>query len=140
MSKKLAESLSPEGFTNSNSPERPIDQNSEGSDPTPEEDLSLTKLEEEILYLLMGREMYGLQIVQAYDDVSQGKRKLSIGTLYPTLSRMEGRGLVTSHMVARPEDDKGGARRKLFRITLLGSRALAQQDDFRKALHAWQPV
>ena len=140
MSKRLEESLGSAELENSNGSEKPENQHSEGSTPTPEETLSLTKLEEEILYLLMGREMYGLQIVQAYEDVSQGKRKLSIGTLYPTLSRMEGRGLVTSHLVARPDDEKGGARRKLFRITLQGSRALTHQDDFRRALHAWQPT
>ncbi|MEO1146256.1 MAG: PadR family transcriptional regulator [Cyanobacteria bacterium J06638_22] len=140
MSKRLDESLGSEELDNTDSSDNLNDQHSQGSDTTLEKNLSLTKLEEEILYLLMGREMYGLQIVQAYEQVSQGKRKLSIGTLYPTLSRMEGRGLVTSHLVSRPEDDKGGARRKLFRITLQGSRALNHQDDFRKALHAWQPT
>lgn len=132
MSKKHDQSLSPQGLDG-----QPTEDSSRSRN---EEALSLTKLEEEILHLLIGREMYGLQIVQAYEEASQGTRKLSVGTLYPTLSRMEGRGLLTSHMVARPEDDKGGARRKLFRITLLGSRALTQAEDFRKALHTWQPI
>ena len=129
MSKNFEESLGSEEFCGDKT-----------KDPSNGDVLSLTKLEEEILHLLIGREMYGLQLVQAYEEASQGHRKLSVGTLYPTLSRMEGKGLLTSQMVARPDDEKGGARRKLFRITLLGSRALAQAEDFRTALHAWQPI
>ena len=113
---------------------------SKGSQTLNSSDLSLTKLEEEILYLLTGQELYGLQIVKAYEDVSQGARKLSIGTLYPTLSRMESKGLLVSRMVARPDDEKGGARRKLFRITPQGSRALTYTQDFRYSLTTWQPT
>lgn len=104
------------------------------------EDITLTKLEEEILSLLKGRELYGLQISQAYDEASQGKRKLSIGTLYPTLSRLEEKGLVVSRMLERPNDDRGGARRKYFRITNLGIRVLVEAYQFRDRLDNWQPT
>ncbi|HEY9647351.1 MAG TPA: helix-turn-helix transcriptional regulator, partial [Chroococcidiopsis sp.] len=71
-----------------------------------DDDITLSKLEEELLSLLVGRELYGLQITQAFEQVSRGKRKLSIGTLYPTLSRLEEKGLVSSRMADRPSDDK----------------------------------
>jgi PadR family transcriptional regulator PadR len=124
----------------SRNPPRHQDAEPNGATNPQTDDFSISKLEEEILNLLLGQELYGLQISQAYEAVSGGKRKLSIGTLYPTLSRLERRGLVTSRMVDRPDDDKGGARRKLFKITSLGSRALVETEDFRRALSGWQPA
>jgi PadR family transcriptional regulator, regulatory protein PadR len=109
--------------------------------PTPDDDdMTISKLEEELLNLLIGSERYGLEIIKAFEDVSGGKRKLSVGSLYPTLSRMEEKGLITSHMEDRPSDDKGGARRKYFRITKLGIRVLAKTEQFREALHNWRPA
>lgn len=108
--------------------------------PMPDEEISISKLEEELLSLLIGNERYGLEIIQAFEEVSGGKRKLSIGSLYPTLSRMEEKGLITSRMQDRPSDDKGGARRKYFRITRLGSRVLHQTEQFRESLTRWQPA
>lgn len=108
--------------------------------PRTEDDVSLSKFEEEILNLLMGHELYGLQIIRAFDEASGGKRKISIGSLYPTLSRLEEKGLVTSRMVDRPSDDKGGARRKYFRITRRGAAVLLDAEDFRKKLGDWQPA
>ena len=109
--------------------------------PTPDDDeMTISKLEEEILNLLIGNERYGLEIIKAFEDVSGGKRKLSVGSLYPTLSRMEEKGLITSHMEDRPSDDKGGARRKYFRITKLGARVLDKTEQFRKALYNWRPA
>jgi PadR family transcriptional regulator, regulatory protein PadR len=102
--------------------------------------VSLSKFEEEILSLLMGHELYGLQIIQAFEETSNGQRKVSIGSLYPTLSRLEEKGLVTSRMVDRPTDDKGGARRKYFRITRRGASVLLEADEFRRRLGDWQPA
>jgi DNA-binding PadR family transcriptional regulator len=105
-----------------------------------DEDFHLSKLEEEILNLLTGRELYGLQIVEAFAEVSQGTRKVGIGTLYPTLSRLEKRGLVISRMEDRPKNEGGGARRKFFRITQEGMHALVAAENFRKSLYRWQPA
>lgn len=112
-----------------------------GGFPSPDDDeMTISKLEEELLSVLVGRELYGLQIIQAFEQVSGGKRKLSVGSLYPTLSRMEEKGLITSHMEDRPSDDKGGARRKYFRITRLGTRVLTRAEQFREELSRWQPA
>jgi PadR family transcriptional regulator, regulatory protein PadR len=100
----------------------------------------ISPLEEELLSVLLGRELYGLQICEAFEQVSNGKRRMSVGTLYPVLARLEQKGLVTSRMASRPTDSKGGARRKYFQITRRGSHALADADDFRKHLSAWQPM
>jgi PadR family transcriptional regulator, regulatory protein PadR len=100
----------------------------------------ISPLEEEILSVLLGRELYGLQICQAFEDASGGKRKMGAGTLYPILARLEKKGLVTSRMADRPTDSKGGAKRKYFQITRRGSVALADVDRFRSQLAIWQPA
>jgi PadR family transcriptional regulator len=65
--------------------------------------------------LLSGREMYGLQMVEA----SEGN--LRRGTVYVLLGRMEDQGLISS----RPVESRGtgGLPRRLYRITGLGQRA-----------------
>lgn len=128
MKDKMASSVSKQG----SKPEKPAIWQKEDY-------INLSKLEEELLSLLIGRELYGLQIIQAFAEASQGNRQISIGTLYPTLSRMEEKGLVSSRMENRPSDDKGGARRKYFKITREGMFLLAEAENFRKHLSQWQP-
>lgn len=105
------------------------------------EDITISKLEEEILNVLAGKEkIYGLQIIEAFEESSNGKRNIGVGSLYPTLSRLEEKGLVTSWMENRPTDEKGGARRKYFRITQLGLMVMTEAEKFRRKLYEWQPA
>jgi PadR family transcriptional regulator, regulatory protein PadR len=101
---------------------------------------TISPLEDEVLSVLLGRELYGLQICRAFEEASDGRRRISAGTLYPILARLEKKGLVTSRMATRPTDSKGGAKRKYFQITRRGSLALADAERFRNHLAAWQPV
>jgi PadR family transcriptional regulator, regulatory protein PadR len=103
-------------------------------------DNQISPLEEEVLTVLLGRELYGLQICEAFEQASAGKKRMSVGTLYPVLARLEKKGLVTSRMASRPTDTKGGARRKYFQITRRGSYALADAEEFRQKLSAWKPI
>lgn len=105
------------------------------------EDITISKLEEEILNVLAGKEkIYGLQIIEAFEASSNGKRNIGVGSLYPTLSRLEEKGLVTSWMEHRPTDDRGGARRKYFRITQLGLMVMTEAEKFRRKLYEWRPA
>jgi PadR family transcriptional regulator, regulatory protein PadR len=97
----------------------------------------ISPIEEAILSVLLGLELYGLQICKAFEESSQGKRNMSVGTLYPVMARLERAGLVTSRMEDNPN---GRARRKYFRITINGSRALDDVQEFRKRLAKWTPV
>lgn len=97
----------------------------------------ISPIEEDILHVLLGHELYGLQICQAFEEASGGKRRMSVGTLYPVLARLEAKGLVTSRMEDNPN---GGARRKYFRITRGGSTALAEAQTFREQLSKWIPA
>lgn len=49
----------------------------------------LTHVEESILTLLKGYELYGLEIIAALDEGSGGRLNLGYGTLYPILRRLE---------------------------------------------------
>ena len=60
--------------------------------------------------------MHGYGIVQKVEALTQGEIKLSPGTMYGSLSKMEKDGLI--HFVR--EEDK----RKLYRITELGNQVL----------------
>ena len=100
----------------------------------------ISPIEEEVLCCLYSQELYGLQIVEAFNEVSQGKRRMSIGTLYPVLARLEKKGLLSSRMSSKPIRSKGGARRKYFKITERGTYALSNAEAFRRSLTKWEPA
>ena len=72
-----------------------------------------------LLLLLKIRPMYGLELMKIFK--ARGKEKLSPGLLYPTLNRLEEKGLLES----REEKRKGaGATRKIYRTTDRGLDAI----------------
>lgn len=99
----------------------------------------LSALEEDILTVLLGQELYGLQICQAIEEASEGKQTLKIGSLYPSLHRLEKKRFVTSRMGSSGIESRGGNRRKYYKITGLGATALTQKQQVRKRLAAWCP-
>lgn len=103
-------------------------------------DLKLSSFEEDLLNLLIGKQMYGLQISDAFEKISNGKRKISVSRLYPALNRLEQQGLITSRMAERPKDLKGGAKRKYFQITKKGTQVLNGVELYRQNLSQWQPL
>lgn len=68
------------------------------------------------ILLCLRETMHGYGIVQKVEALTQGKIKLSPGTMYGSISKMEKDGLI--HFVR--EEDK----RKLYHITELGSQVL----------------
>jgi DNA-binding PadR family transcriptional regulator len=73
-----------------------------------------------MLSLLSQGEAYGYQIIQRVQRISKGKIKWTAGTLYPVLHRMETNGQVESYWV----DSDAGRRRKYYKITPVGAKAL----------------
>ena len=64
-------------------------------------DGELSSLEETIMAALAdekgkAKSLYGLEVVKAIEIASKGKRKLSTGSLYPTLRNLEQKGWVSS--------------------------------------------
>ena len=52
-------------------------------------------------------------------------RAIAIGAIYTTLERLHGKGYVRSH-VAPPTAERGGRRRKIYRLSPQGRAALAR--------------
>jgi PadR family transcriptional regulator, regulatory protein PadR len=99
----------------------------------------LSAQEEDILTMLLGKELYGLQIMNAINQASQGKRDIGFGSLYPALNRLSKNGLLKSRWGEETDEESGGARRKYYQVTGLGERVLRETQNYRAALSVWQP-
>jgi PadR family transcriptional regulator, regulatory protein PadR len=98
----------------------------------------LSSTDEDILNVLYGKELYGLLILDAFNE--SGARTISASTLYPILGRMEKQGLISSRLDDGSTLARGGARRKWYKITQSGSHALAESQRFRNELNQWKPI
>ncbi len=91
----------------------------------------LSAIDEDILTVLLGRELYGLEIL---DQLNLDRPiQLKFGSLYPALNRLEKKGLV-SWKWGDEVDESGGARRKYYKMTALGLTALHAVQIYRAAL------
>lgn len=102
--------------------------------------IELTQLEELLMTTLLRQELYGLQMVQAISAASQGQRCLSIGSLYPTLHRLEKKELIQSRWGDESREERGAARRRYYKLTQLGAIALDEVQQLRVALNACTPI
>ncbi|MHC5763074.1 PadR family transcriptional regulator [Nostoc sp.] len=93
--------------------------------------IRLSALEEDILTLMGTQKMYGLEIL---DGLNQGRPiSIGFGSLYPTLNRLEKKGLV-SWKWGSEQEETGGARRKYYIITGSGQTVLREVQDYRDQL------
>lgn len=97
----------------------------------------LSQLEECLLILLsveppskQATGMYGLAFTDAIEKASQGERKISYGSLYPALHRMENKDLISFKW----GDEDKGPRRKYYMITPKGRDTLHRLQEFRAKL------
>jgi PadR family transcriptional regulator, regulatory protein PadR len=102
--------------------------------------LDISPLEEIILMALLDRQLYGLEIVRAVEEGSGGRRKLGFGSLYPTLHRLQKKGLVKSQWGEEKPEERGGARRRYYETTALGRRAVKELEQIRNNVAAWKPA
>ena len=78
-----------------------------------------------IILQVVGREpTYGYQISQTVMAGSEGYFEIKEGSLYPALHRMERKGFLSSYWV----DTADGRRRKYYKITGAGAKALAEKE------------
>ncbi len=75
-----------------------------------------------LLAALRGRPAHGYAIVAELKDRSGGVFDLPEGTIYPALHRLERQGLIESQW-----SDASGRRRRVYRLTRKGQRALGQK-------------
>jgi DNA-binding PadR family transcriptional regulator len=89
----------------------------------PVPDPVLGEFEQLVLLALhrQGREGYGVSICE--EITARTGREVSLGAVYKTLERLETKGLVESH-VGEPTPERGGRRKKHYRLLARGHRAL----------------
>ena len=102
--------------------------------------VEISPREELVMLCLYGKELYGLQIPYAIADVSDGKQKMGMGTLYPVLHSLEKKGLVESRWGDERREERGGARRRYYKLTGSGTVVVDEIQSFRSSLLTWQPV
>ncbi|HWM91435.1 MAG TPA: helix-turn-helix transcriptional regulator [Thermoanaerobaculia bacterium] len=78
-------------------------------------------------------EAYGMQVRRELETVTN--RDVSIGSVYITLDRLEAKGLVASSRIAARAESTS---RRVFTVTPLGARALAETKSIRERL--WDGV
>ena len=83
----------------------------------------LGEFEHIVLLALMrlGDDAYGVTVHQEIEQRTE--REVSIGAIYATLDRMEGKGLVKSR-VGQPTPARGGRAKRHFKITSRGVTAV----------------
>jgi transcriptional regulator len=88
-----------------------------------------------ILALIEERPRHGYEIARLIDERSDGEITFHVASLYPTLYRLEDRGLIDGRWVERA----GQRRRRYYRLTAAGRKVLASQrsawDSFFLALN-----
>lgn len=87
-----------------------------------------------VLYRFGDKGLYNLHVLDEIQkaDESTGRKKMSLGTFYPTVKRLEEDGLIEGFW-----DDKEiapGVRRRFLRITGAGLKALLNDREYRLAL------
>ena len=76
-----------------------------------------------ILALLEERDRHGYEIAKLIGDRSDGAITFHVASLYPTLYRLERRGLILGRWV----EQAGMRRRRFYRLTAVGRKVLAAQ-------------
>ena len=79
-----------------------------------------------VLLALADRDRHGLGIAQEVESITSGRVALGAGTLYGTIKRLLEQGLIEDR-AGSPRDDRDDPRRRYYRITALGRRALSEE-------------
>lgn len=107
---------------------------------TPDRIFDLSPKEEAVLNSVLYRERYGLEIIEAVKEASGGRIQLGFGSLYPTLHKLEQKGFLEARWGDETLEERGGARRRYYRITGLGEKVLQEKQRFLGELATWKPV
>lgn len=95
----------------------------------------LGEFEELVLLVItnLGMEAYGSSILDMINE--QTNRKISLGALHSTLTRLEEKGFLTSYL-GEPTAKRGGRRKRYFEITQSAKEALSNMKSLRDGLWA----
>ena len=95
---------------------------------------SLGEFEELVLLMVaaLHDEAYGVSILENLEE--ELEKKLNISAVHVVLKRMEDKGFVKSRFGGITEE-RGGRRKKFYRITALGKRMLDEQYALRNSIY-----
>ena len=98
----------------------------------------LGELEELVMIVvaILHEEAYGVKVMDEIE--AQVGRKVNISAVHTTLDRLEKKGFVSSYM-GGASAERGGRRKRLFRITAEGSKAINFVHQTRNALYQQIP-
>ena len=89
-----------------------------------------------LLAALAVRPMHGYAVLERLRGLSEGTFDLPEGTIYPALHRLEDAGLLASRW-----DEATGRRRRVYRLTARGRRALdRRREEWRRFVGGVQAV
>ena len=94
---------------------------------------------EEIVLLAVGilkDEAYGVSVRQEIEDQTQ--RNVNIGAVHTALHRLEDKGYLTS-MFGEALEVRGGKRKRLFTLTVLGIKTLREAQAIRGQMWSQLP-
>ncbi|MBD2606992.1 helix-turn-helix transcriptional regulator [Scytonema hofmannii FACHB-248] len=101
--------------------------------------LPLSSFEEAILNSLLLEERYGLEIIDAIKEISEGKILINVGTLYPTLRQLEKRKIIESRLEDKRLEARRGKARKYYKLTSKGRNLVENMNYMREQLTNWKP-
>src|SRR5215470_10497667 len=81
-----------------------------------------------ILALLEEQDRHGYDIGRLIEERSDGTITFHVASLYPTLYRLEGKGLIDGRWIEK----SGQRRRRYYRLTTAGRKMLAKQRSIWK--------
>jgi len=97
-------------------------------EPEPDDLLPLPAMVFQILVAVADRERHGYAIMQDVAGRTDGKLRLSPGTLYGAIRRMLEQGLI-EESEARPDPELDDERRRYYRITDYGRRVAVAETE-----------
>ena len=97
----------------------------------------LGKFEEIVLLCVAVLTPNAYSVAIAEELENQAGRSISTGAVHTALQRLEDKGLVTSQM-GQATAERGGRRKRLFMVTIAGSRILYEVQAVRSRL--WERI
>jgi DNA-binding PadR family transcriptional regulator len=101
--------------------------------PEPREHLPMRPVDFLVLLMLAPGDRHGYGIMQDVEAHTHGDVQLEAGSLYRTIRRLEEQGLLVESG-RRPAADRDDDRRRYYRLTPLGRRAVAAEAGRLRAL------
>ena len=97
-----------------------------------EDTFSVNNTELAIIAALVRKPLYGFALVEEVTRITDGRVSVTLGGIYPTLYRMEKKGLIQPFWGDETET-RLGARRRYYKLTGLGERAAKETRDMLSA-------